>query len=1022
MYKAIKRTYKSIVAIVLILVLCTSNWIAFANNDAGIRVVELRKNMLAPDWIVLDSEESVDKVRGLKINGVEYSEVKYTWDVGDTNYHLRKTTDCNGIDVKLSDNVKVEIITDTGSVTFSVRFENGNYVIADNVVENSSTSSENDATEETEDTDTVSGENGQVDFNLTQVSSLGDFKVQIEPLQAKDSISRVFINNIEIEKVSSKWYVFNGGYFIDDEGYFLMQNAPDNESVIKFELSDGSNLNFKYYSTRPMAERFEKILEEHVVIKELRARIVGHFEAGILNQRGYDSVTAASAGATINKNSDVVLQLAEVEQGREPLESDWRTVDNLDNYSINTSKTEFYIDEQSGMRAVYSWFDGTVSLSGEPQNVGQYEVYGKVVDSKGRETFTNRLPFKVYPNDGKLVDYLREDNARRMQDGKYIWDMEPWYIPNFSDDETVVVPKGIKAWYGSHASGVYGVIGYEIEDVENPTQTLIVPNGADLTLVHMHVKTSVKIVVESGAKLRIIDSSIMGKVVVKDGGLFQMNYDTVKRQFLTGAAINGQLILESGAILENTAIKSNTNYIPNGNFERRNYEPVVIVSGDAIIRGEVYIAGDDAADHDQKAQPALRVENATLTVEDNSLLYLQGGGIIIPSLGGDALLLDNGTITGNGKLVAIGGYGMLNNGGDGVSGNGTISTKYAYLSGGNSLNTASSDNNVQGGNGITNDIIIGSDVVGKVVKGTLYNRVEDDNNPLLWKPALYAIADMSKIDFGNAKIVDTKVEIKQVEKISNSIVGIFNAYGDITFTVDTLASEVTKGIFINDILDNEEIVQGYDITANVNSGIEGKITLKFPVNAEKNITHILHKVGSETERYVVQNQDGYYVIEVDSLSPFALIASTPTADDNLDNGDSTTPDTIDNTTPDTVDNTPDNGDAVAPNEIDSSSDTIDNNGDTTGDSDGSDMSSLDGKNADKNSENNDRLPSSKDKDTKSNDTQLNNNLKSDTNSSKATNVDNGRNILAKTGVENNYLYFMILLFSIASIVVLKKNK
>lgn len=76
--------------------------------------------------------------------------------------------------------------------------------------------------------------------------------------------------------------------------------------------------------------------------------------------------------------------------------------------------------------------------------------------------------------------------------------------------------KDIKAWYGSHTSGTYGELGYAVDGSQ--LQTLIVPDGCNLTLVNMKVFSSVNIVVENGGKLVLRDSSIHGNIEVKNGG------------------------------------------------------------------------------------------------------------------------------------------------------------------------------------------------------------------------------------------------------------------------------------------------------------------------------------------------------------------------------------------------------------------------------------------------------------------------------------------------------------------------
>ena len=87
-----------------------------------------------------------------------------------------------------------------------------------------------------------------------------------------------------------------------------------------------------------------------------------------------------------------------------------------------------------------------------------------------------------------------------------MYDMEPWAIKNFtlpSGYQTVVVPADVKAWYGSHTSGTYGKLGYAVPEGTLQPQTLILPKGCDLTLVNMDMLSSVKIVVQDGAKLTL---------------------------------------------------------------------------------------------------------------------------------------------------------------------------------------------------------------------------------------------------------------------------------------------------------------------------------------------------------------------------------------------------------------------------------------------------------------------------------------------------------------------------------------
>ena len=108
-------------------------------------------------------------------------------------------------------------------------------------------------------------------------------------------------------------------------------------------------------------------------------------------------------------------------------------------------------------------------------------------------------------------------------------------------------------------------------------------------------------------------------------------------------------------------IYSNTNFLPNGTQARHNTSPVVVISGNVKVEGKVYIKGDEAATGTDPAtgksysgQPALKVSSGTLTIGEGSQLAAYGGGnIATTSVGGAAVILDNGTISGAGTLIAV---------------------------------------------------------------------------------------------------------------------------------------------------------------------------------------------------------------------------------------------------------------------------------------------------------------------------------------------------------------------------------
>lgn len=209
---------------------------------------------------------------------------------------------------------------------------------------------------------------------------------------------------------------------------------------------------------------------------------------------------------------------------------------------------------------------------------------------------------------------------------------------------------------------------------------------------------------------------------------------------ITGSSICGQLRLADGAILENAAIYSHANYLANGDLTDRNTsEPVVTATGNVTIKGQVFIKG--AEDGDGIGQTALRVDG-TLRLADGAILVTTGGeGMINENDGGTAIDIKSGKITGNGKLVAIGGKTFWGNGGNAVTGNGTIETASAFLQGA----TASKAKNKEAGKAIGDNIrVITSDRYIKDGEVSDNYGTDDALSGLYWKEGIDATPPLDK--------------------------------------------------------------------------------------------------------------------------------------------------------------------------------------------------------------------------------------------------------------------------------------
>ena len=496
---------------------------------------------------------------------------------------------------------------------------------------------------------------------------------------------------------------------------------------------------------------------------ELHVKIEGSFEAAIVGQKDYDGVSSASTGgASSNKNSAVTVYGALVEKVTNPADSDWEALDHLSTIQLEGSKCSVSIvpdvdggtaeNSDSGMEGVYMTQSSDLTLNGTPKDPGTYLISVSIEDKEGRKATSNTLPFRIYSGEETLAEQIKTDNLKQYASGLYAWDiMEPWAIKNFGSNvegqtESVRVPEKLEVWFGSHESGTYGFLGYDIPwaDVKagNIPQTLYIPAGCNLTLTNMKILSSVRIVVENGGKLTLSDSTVQGIIDVQSGGTFSMNYDAYSKKFTTGASICGQLRLEDGAILENAAIYSHTNYLANGDLtDRSNDDAVVAVTGNVTLKGQVFISGDEAGSTG-KGQTALQVKNGTLNLEKGAALATYGGGgnTTLYSNGGEAIHLENGTITGDGKVIAIGGSVTFGPGGNAVTGNGAINTSEVFLQGATSYTAK----NAAPGKALEGDITL-TNAKRHVADGTqVQSGTNDPLADLYWKAGIDSTPSMDQ--------------------------------------------------------------------------------------------------------------------------------------------------------------------------------------------------------------------------------------------------------------------------------------
>lgn len=766
--KVLKNGFSTIL-IALFLVLTPFNANFFAQAEEGASSLKLiDASVLGQFEVRVEPGELTANISSIKLNNVLQQEKESKYQAFYGGFYLDKDNH-KIIMQEPSDGATITVIMKDGKVFNYLYNKTGNKAGQRFVLQTSEGTGSNNGNTEPEKPNP--GNNGGADVSnlkVTDYSSFGEFKLNLDPKEAIDQISEISLNRAKQEAKTSKWLTFNGGYYLDKATGSIIMNEPRDEALITIKLQDGKSYNYKYVRGNKVGQRMVLQSDDEVNSKKvLKVRLVGYFEGAVQGQKKYDAISGASISATANKNSNVQVQAAEVESEDVVVdEKSWKPLNELNNLYLDRKQFKISLSADSGMTANYNVYDSSITLSGTPTKIGKYPVTVTVMDAAGHKATSNALYFEVFGTNEKLEDHLKVENARKMYDGKYIWDMSPWIINEFTHDssQTVTVPKDIKAWYGSNTTGVYGKLGQPVLQGEPTKHTLIIPSGANLTMVNMISNSSVRIVIKDGAKLNLKDTSIYGEVVVEKGGTFSMNHETDhlgNSKFTNGAMINGQLILEDGATLDNAKIYSNANFLTDGNKAKKIDTPVVVMKGNININGNVFIRGDESATGEYNGrkvggQPALKIENGKVNITKGSVLGVYGGGrMATTSIGGNALELANGEVTGEGKLIAVGGSSTWGTAGHGVTGNGKITVKNALLNGGNSYGSGSI-----AGKAFTDGVKVYDTTIGKATDGRVLKGSSENDQPLYWND-ITKVAPFGDELFGSDKISNEKQEDHQ---------------------------------------------------------------------------------------------------------------------------------------------------------------------------------------------------------------------------------------------------------------------
>lgn len=426
------------------------------------------------------------------------------------------------------------------------------------------------------------------------------------------------------------------------------------------------------------------------VQEQIQVRLSGDLQCFVVNGTSaqsseYEVMATSTGGGGSSSTSQSNRLKPEVKEGTGEWE-DWNT------FATRNSDAEISFSispEGSGMEVSPVAYD-TVYVTGTPQTPGTYHITATVT-SGARNQQSSSVEMRIYADDQTL-----QQRMDALSEGTSSWDMEPYEI---SETGNAVVPVGLHDIYGSHESGVYGIIG-KGENGNFGTETLTIPAGADVTLHNMKIYSSVKIVVEKGGKLTLDDSVAYGAVEVNGGTLSAKN----------SSSFVNQITLNDGSALEDAEIRSHANYLTDGNYKVEAPTAPVQTNGTVTVKGTCSIEGEGIVSS-KDAQTGMIVNGGKLVIDQGATLKATGGSVDLDNgNGGAGIMLNGGSIVGDGQLEAQGGsVGMGGgNGGAGIAGEGIVAVSTLKATGGNTVgeNDAAMGAPGNAGNGIDPKVLV----------------------------------------------------------------------------------------------------------------------------------------------------------------------------------------------------------------------------------------------------------------------------------------------------------------------------
>ena len=171
-----------------------------------------------------------------------------------------------------------------------------------------------------------------------------------------------------------------------------------------------------------------------------------------------------------------------------------------------------------------------------------------------------------------------------------------------------------------------------------------------------------------------------------------------------------QITLNDGSALEDAEIRSHANYLTDGNYKVEAPTAPVQTNGTVTVKGTCSIEGEGIVSS-KDAQTSMIVNGGKLVIDQGATLKATGGSVDLDNgNGGAGIMLNGGSIIGDGQLEAQGGsVGMGGgNGGAGIAGEGIVAVSTLKATGGNTVgeNDAAMGAPGNAGNGIDPKVLV----------------------------------------------------------------------------------------------------------------------------------------------------------------------------------------------------------------------------------------------------------------------------------------------------------------------------